>query len=192
MARAPISKFWTAKKLQTKQLRTAPPSSAPNPTTTPAPTPSRPSNPYLNQTVLATMGKDKSEKKDKKEKKPKTVEVNGVSKKVKKEKKDKKEKRKSDVTELLEKEVESSASPAPLPYRPAVVDADGDADMSDAEAKVQIVGALVPFANPLADDKQTKKVMKGVKKGMFLFCRSGGASCAGFTVLALSIRRGHS
>jgi hypothetical protein len=29
------------------------------------------------------------------------------------------------------------------------------------------VGALVPFANPLADEKVAKKVFKGVKKGMF-------------------------
>jgi len=29
-----------------------------------------------------------------------------------------------------------------------------------------VVGALVPFANPLADEKTTKKVLKGVKKGM--------------------------
>jgi H/ACA ribonucleoprotein complex subunit 2 len=28
------------------------------------------------------------------------------------------------------------------------------------------VGALVPFANPLADEKQQKKVLKAVKKCM--------------------------
>lgn len=117
------------------------------------------------------MGKDKSEKKDKKEKKAKLTEVNGVSKKSKKDKKEKKEKRKSDVTEALEAELDSESSPAPVQtvIRTKVVDEDGDAEMSDAEAPVAVVGAVVPFANPLADEKQAKKVMKSVKKGMFLF-----------------------
>jgi hypothetical protein len=112
------------------------------------------------------MGKDKSEKKEKKDKKVK-VETNGVAKKVKKEKKDKKEKRKSDVTELLEQELESSADEKKPIVKKVEVDEDGDADMSDAEEKPAVIlGAVVPFANPLADEKQTKKVMKGVKKGM--------------------------
>ncbi|KAF2806568.1 L30e-like protein [Mytilinidion resinicola] len=118
------------------------------------------------------MGKDKSEKKDRKEKKEKLTEVNGVSKKSKKDKKEKKEKRKSDVTELLEAGLDSETSPAPVETvirtkAKAKVDEDGDEDMSDAEAPVApatIVGAVVPFANPLADDKQTKKVLKSVKK----------------------------
>ncbi len=39
----------------------------------------------------------------------------------------------------------------------------GDVVMADAKP----LGALVPFANPLADDKAQKKVLKSVKKGMF-------------------------
>ena len=32
---------------------------------------------------------------------------------------------------------------------------------------IRPIGALVPFANPLADEKVAKKVFKGVKKGLF-------------------------
>lgn len=106
------------------------------------------------------MAKDKSEKKEKKEKK--LTEENGV----KKEKKEKKS-RKSDVSvtaALNELEAQTPGSVA--------IDADGDVVVADAgaEPKARLVipaEALVPFANPLADDKQTKKVLKGVKKGMF-------------------------
>lgn len=41
----------------------------------------------------------------------------------------------------------------------------------DVQVKVKtapLVGALVPFANPLADEKVQKKVLKGVKKGTLL------------------------
>lgn len=96
------------------------------------------------------MAKDKVEKKEKKDKKRSD---DGV----KKEKKDKKRDRKSlDVSEIVE------------------VDADGDIVIDEAVA--QIVNgdssavpalALVPFANPLADDKSGKKVLKTVKKGTF-------------------------
>ena len=49
-------------------------------------------------------------------------------------------------------------------------DEDGDVEMSAApEGKPQVtprpVGALVPFANPLADEKACKKVLRSVKKG---------------------------
>lgn len=40
-------------------------------------------------------------------------------------------------------------------------------DDGDVEVKVKgsLIGALVPFANPLADEKVGKKVLKGVKRG---------------------------
>jgi H/ACA ribonucleoprotein complex subunit 2 len=99
------------------------------------------------------MAKDKStsEKKDKKEKR-KSVDANGV-------KKEKKEKPKSDATAAAISE-HHVASPAP------VVDADGDV-IVDVEGAAPL-GALVPFANPLCDEKATKKVLKTVKKGEFL------------------------
>jgi hypothetical protein len=108
---------------------------------------------YLHTHNTATMAKtenDIREKKEKKDKKRKADDdVEDVS-----AKKDKKKKRKS-------------------------VDADGDAVMDasvaeiveakeegDEEKTTVLLGALVPFANPLADEKQQKKVLKAVKKCM--------------------------
>jgi len=47
---------------------------------------------------------------------------------------------------------------------------DGRVDEEENTKKeaVRPIGALVPFANPLADEKVAKKVFKCVKKGMFL------------------------
>ena len=44
-------------------------------------------------------------------------------------------------------------------------------DTGDLEIKVKsapLLGALVPFANPLADEKAGKKVLRSVKKGVLL------------------------
>ncbi|KAI4123083.1 MAG: hypothetical protein LQ338_005454 [Usnochroma carphineum] len=46
----------------------------------------------------------------------------------------------------------------------AIKDQDGDVEMKVKQSKPLLVGALVPFANPLADEKAAKKVLKGVKK----------------------------
>lgn len=46
--------------------------------------------------------------------------------------------------------------------------------MEDKEEKPRIIipkEALVPFANPLADDKQMKKLLKSVKKGIHSLSR---------------------
>ncbi|KAK0100883.1 snoRNA-binding protein [Cadophora gregata] len=103
------------------------------------------------------MGKDKSEKRDKKEKKEKRSETDGV----KKSKKDKKSKLNGDniaaAIEEVTKADAKSNSPAPEESALMVVDTVG-------EVAIKPVGALVPFANPLADEKVTKKVLKGVKK----------------------------
>ncbi len=51
-------------------------------------------------------------------------------------------------------------------------------DVEENESKekkqpsVRPVGALVPFANPLADEKVAKKVFRGVKKGASVACVS--------------------
>ena len=37
----------------------------------------------------------------------------------------------------------------------------------DSKGAVRPIGPLVPFANPLADEKVGKKVFRGVKKGTF-------------------------
>ena len=100
------------------------------------------------------MAKDKSEK-VKKEKKEKRSETDGV----KKSKKDKKSKLNGDnVATTLEETLAQSETPVVGTKAIVVKELNG-------ELAVKPVGALVPFANPLADDKVAKKVLKSVKKG---------------------------
>ncbi|KAJ5126930.1 Ribosomal protein L7Ae/L30e/S12e/Gadd45 [Penicillium atrosanguineum] len=102
------------------------------------------------------MGKDKVEKKEKRaEKKEKRAEKDGVHKAGKKEKKEKKDK--TSLVDAVEKEIASQVQ-EDLEQAASVVD---DAMVIDAERPI---GALVPFANPLVEDKQAKKVLKSVKK----------------------------
>ncbi|KAI0551927.1 L30e-like protein [Xylaria curta] len=98
------------------------------------------------------MGATKPEKKEKKEKKRSDADGVGKVKKDKKDKKEKKEKLKSAVTAALEEENQEPAGDAPVSVE----------DKSATAAPV--VGALVPFARPLADEKATKKVLKSVRK----------------------------
>ncbi|KXG49163.1 Ribosomal protein L7Ae/L30e/S12e/Gadd45 [Penicillium griseofulvum] len=100
------------------------------------------------------MGKDKVEKKDRAEKKEKRAEKDGVH-KVKKEKKEKKDK--TALVDAVEKEIDTEAMEG-LEQTNAVVKDEAEVDA------VRPVGALVPFANPLVEDKQAKKVLKSVKK----------------------------
>ena len=97
---------------------------------------------------------DKKEKKAKKDKKERRADSEGVH-KSKTEKKDRKE---------------SKAVKGGLDVSTALIEAlDVDqAAVGDGQVVVTAVvpvGALVPFANPLADDKVQKKVLKSVKKG---------------------------
>ena len=103
------------------------------------------------------MGKDKSEKKDKKEKKEKRSEKDGV---VKASKKEKKSKLNGDNVAAAFEEV-SKETEAPVMETKALVVTE-----SSREVIAKPVGALVPFAKPLADERVTKKVLKSVKKGM--------------------------
>ena len=99
------------------------------------------------------MAKDRSEKKEKKEKRKS---VDGV----KKEKKSRRSSVSSDTATAILNKVED------------VVDADGDVvvDVEVEDVKTEVpLGALVPFANPLCDDKAGKKVLKSVKKGKSFF-----------------------
>ncbi|KAL8725142.1 MAG: hypothetical protein Q9166_007546 [cf. Caloplaca sp. 2 TL-2023] len=123
----------------------------------------------------------KQEKKDKKEKKEKPSETDGI-KKPKKDKKERKEKEK-------EKEDDKPATEIPTTNDEPIAAAVEDVEMTtqllntleaqkpgsvvikdengDLEIKIKekaLLGALVPFANPLADDKVGRKVLKGVKK----------------------------
>lgn len=111
------------------------------------------------------MGKDKAEKKEKRaEKKEKRAEKDGIhkSKKDKKEKKDK-----TALADAVEKEITSQVLEG--------LDQAAAAGVADAEVAVdRPVGAVVPFANPLVEDKQAKKVLKSVKKGMSKHCHVFG------------------
>ncbi|KAI1081266.1 50S ribosomal protein L30e-like protein [Whalleya microplaca] len=102
------------------------------------------------------MGASKPEKKEKKDKK--RSEADGVaksSKKDKKEKKGKKDKLKHAVTAALD-----DGAPSVVAAR---VKGDDD-DAEETKVLAPVVGALVPFARPLADEKATKKIMKSVRK----------------------------
>lgn len=102
-----------------------------------------------NTAAMAKTENDIREKKEKKDKKRKADDdVEDVS-----AKKDKKKKRKS---------VDAEMEDAPVVAAEVVVK---DADSDDENPSV-LLGALVPFANPLADEKQQKKVLKTVKKCM--------------------------
>ncbi|KAI0857580.1 L30e-like protein [Xylaria cubensis] len=102
------------------------------------------------------MGATKPEKKEKKEKKRSDADGVGKVKKDKKDKKEKKEKLKSAVTAVLDEEAPEPAGDAPVSV--SVVE-----EKTVTVAPV-VVGALVPFARPLADEKATKKVLKSVRK----------------------------
>lgn len=108
------------------------------------------------------MGKDKSEKKDKKEKKEKKrSETDGVHKTSKKEKKEKK------LSDVAEKELTAQVLEG-LEKKDVVE----EVVAVNVEVTEKPIGALVPFANPLAEDKTAKKVFKTVKKGASSFLPS--------------------
>lgn len=106
--------------------------------------------------------KEMKDRKEKKEKKEKRSEKDGVH-KSKKEKKEKKPAESGDVVTKLLNTLEEE--------KPGTVTIK---ENEDVEVKVKVappVGALVPFANPLADEKVGKKVLKSVKKGMLFSAR---------------------
>lgn len=109
------------------------------------------------------------------------IEPAGVSKSKsdKKEKKEKKDKKAKLAAQLLDEVEKADGAVVEVKGDKKVVvsnvGADGevvsDADMDesmivDGKGAVRPIGALVPFANPLADEKVAKKVFRGVKKGM--------------------------
>ncbi|KAJ0424847.1 50S ribosomal protein L30e-like protein [Aspergillus carlsbadensis] len=109
------------------------------------------------------MAKDKSEKREKHEKKEKRSEKDGVH-KSKKDKKDKKDK--TALSDAVLKGIEQEIS-ANSPVN-GVVKTDEDAVLD------RPVGALVPFARPLVEDKQAKKALKSVKKAAVNKCLKRG------------------
>ena len=103
------------------------------------------------------MAKERSDKKEKKEKKEKRSDSDGIH-KSKKDKKDKIVKKSLENGEAANAVVDDTiaASSAPSLSKPN----------GHIAVKLALpIGALVPFANPLADEKVGKKVFKSVKKG---------------------------
>jgi H/ACA ribonucleoprotein complex subunit 2 len=110
------------------------------------------------------MAKDKSSK-EKKEKKEKRSESDGV----KKSKKDKKSKLNGDNIAAAVAEVTNKEKDAEKDNEVKnIVDGEGMEGITIIPTS-KLVGSLVPFANPLADEKASKKVLKSVKKGSICF-----------------------
>lgn len=120
------------------------------------------------------MAKDKADREKKREKKEKKrSETDGVH-------KSKKDKKKSKLSEAVEKELTDKVleelEKADANKEKDVV-ANGDVEETPAEkkeAEARPVGALVPFANPLVEDKVAKKVLKSVKKAAVNKCLKRG------------------
>lgn len=129
----------------------------------------------------STLSKDERKALKVAKKEAKASKPEGVTKPEKKDKKDKKAH--TQLAERALKEIQNAPT-----TKDDASDDEGEADEdaeADAEADTEVkaaktngekarparpIGALVPFANPLADEKVAKKVFKGVKKGLsFLF-----------------------
>ena len=113
------------------------------------------------------MAKEKSadkeqRKKEKKASKEKRSETEGIH-KSKKDKKDKKEKRTTAAADNIE--ATTKLLNAVEEEKPGSVVIKEDGELQVKMKSVPLLGALVPFANPLADEKAGKKVLKSVKKG---------------------------
>jgi H/ACA ribonucleoprotein complex subunit 2 len=106
------------------------------------------------------MAKDKTDKKKEKKEK-KRSETDGVH----KHKKDKKEK-KAALSEAAEKDLTTQVLEGLEKAKTHEVAVNGHAEVTESQDRP--VGALVPFANPLVEDKTAKKVLKSVKKGEYL------------------------
>ena len=121
------------------------------------------------------MSKERSEKKEKKQKREKKIkkEKRSETEGVHKSKKEKKEKKAvgadpaEDIKEILATKEDVAAVVSHSNDTNGVADTDMLEDGTEVTAiAAKPQGALVPFANPLADDKSGKKVLKSVKKGI--------------------------
>ena len=94
-------------------------------------------------------------------KKEKRSEKDGVH----KSKKQKKEKKPLGAADAAESNVVTPLLNTLEDEKPGSVLVKEDADVEVKVKSAPLIGALVPFANPLADEKVGKKVLKSVKKG---------------------------
>ncbi len=96
------------------------------------------------------------------EKKAKRAETDGVHKSTS-DRKDKKEKK--IAAEAADVEMTTELLNTLEDAKPGSVAIKEDGDVRIVLKSTPLMGALVPFANPLADEKVGKKVLKSVKKG---------------------------
>lgn len=111
----------------------------------------------------------KAAKKEAKRSEKEGVHKSKTEKTDKKHKKDKKEKKEKKVKEAEAANVEVTTKllnslEETKPGSVVVKEKEGDLEVKVKTAP--LLGALVPFANPLADEKVGKKVLKSVKKGI--------------------------
>lgn len=104
------------------------------------------------------MAKERSAEKKEKKHSSKHAEEDGV----KKSKKEKKSRKSVDANEASV--LEEDEGDVTVMTNGDAMDVDGD-ESKVAAKKELLIGAMVPFANPLADEKTMKKVLKGVKRG---------------------------
>ena len=117
----------------------------------------------------------KAAKKEAKASKPE-----GVTKPAKEDKKSKKEKTKLAERALKEIQNKPAASANGVESEEEAEDGEAEEVIVDKKGTTRPVGALVPFANPLADEKVGKKVFKSVKKGLWCSFYDAG-NCADTT-----------
>lgn len=114
-----------------------------------------------------TLSKDERKALKAAKKEAKASKPEGITKPEKKDKKDKKDK--TVLAERALKEIQNGTTKADEGSEDE--EEDGQVEekkkTNGATTTVRPIGALVPFANPLADEKVAKKVFKGVKKGVF-------------------------
>lgn len=97
------------------------------------------------------------------ERKAKRSETDGVH-KAKPDKKDRKEKKLAVAASEVEVATKLLNTVEDMEPRSVVIE-EQDGDVKVKPKTAPLLGALVPFANPLADEKVGKKVLKSVKKG---------------------------
>lgn len=119
------------------------------------------------------MASEKPDKKEKKDKKSKRSETDGITKASKKDKKDKKAKKKleklAEVRDLDEKLQAAAAATVEAKNTTGAEDSDSEVEetIKVTVAVDTVKASLVPFAKPLVQDKQEKKVLKCVRKCEF-------------------------
>jgi H/ACA ribonucleoprotein complex subunit 2 len=110
------------------------------------------------------MAADRPSKKEKKEKKEKKRSAEEGVKKDKKDRKDKKEK-KAKLAAALDEHLQAEAAASALASGVMAVDVDEETTTAVVVAEKIAPLSMVPFAVPLADEKNMKKVLKTVRKG---------------------------